>query len=95
MALLWLSDPGPLNFWQTHFARTIANSRYHGRVHIMIVNADNAFSLNVEASALGDALVCRCLVHQSRGVELSLCVGAAPPVCARRSVLRMRIRLRA
>ena len=34
----WLSGPGPLNYFYTFFAQTLASSAHHGRVHIMVVN---------------------------------------------------------
>lgn len=42
----WLSGPGPLNYWKTHFARTLAEAQYHGRVHIMVVNTESQHSLS-------------------------------------------------
>ena len=41
----WLSGPGPINFWHTHFARTLTDVRDQGRVHIMVVNTEAAYSL--------------------------------------------------
>merc|ERR1719482_1189825 len=32
----WFSGPGPFNFWQTFFARTLLEA--DGQVHIMVVN---------------------------------------------------------
>ena len=46
----WLSGPGPMNFWQTHFARTLIDDNEHGRVHMMVVNTVNAYTLSAQAS---------------------------------------------
>ena len=37
---------GPLNYWKTHFARTLAEAQYHGRVRIMVVNTESQHSLS-------------------------------------------------
>ena len=34
----WLSGPGPMNYWRTHFARTLITPAEQGQVHIFIVN---------------------------------------------------------
>ena len=39
----WLAGPGPLNFWRTMLGRTVAGD--HDRVHIMVVNSENAYEL--------------------------------------------------
>ena len=41
----WLSGPGPINSWHVHFARTLASQPLHGRVHIMVVNSEAAYTL--------------------------------------------------
>ena len=46
----WLSGPGPINFWRTHFARTIADSKHHGVVHMMVVNTEEQYALHNAAS---------------------------------------------
>ena len=49
----WLSGPGPINYWRTHFARTLVDPRDQGRVHIMVVNADEAQVSTANAGAIG------------------------------------------
>ena len=44
----WLSGPAPVNFWRTHFERTLANVAEHGTVHIMVVNTESAIHLTDE-----------------------------------------------
>ena len=34
----WISGPAPLNYFYTFFAETLANTKHHGKVHIMVVN---------------------------------------------------------
>ena len=46
----WLSGPAPMNFWRTHFERTLVTEHEHGRVHMMVVNTMNAYTLTAEAS---------------------------------------------
>ena len=41
----WLAGPAPMNFWRTYFSRTLVRPRDHGRVHIMVVNTENAYTL--------------------------------------------------
>ena len=41
----WLSGPGPINFWHTHFQRTLHDANEAGRTHIMVVNTQNAYGL--------------------------------------------------
>ena len=36
----------PLKFWETHFARTLAEPRHHGKVHIMAVNNVRQYTLH-------------------------------------------------
>ena len=31
-----------MNYWRVHFARTLTDPRDHGRVHIMVVNTEDA-----------------------------------------------------
>ena len=42
----WLSGPAPVNFWKVHFARSLAMPSQHGRIHIMVVNTAEQFSLH-------------------------------------------------
>ena len=42
----WFSGPGPVNFWETHFFRTVNETRHRGEVQIMVVNTEEARSLN-------------------------------------------------
>ena len=46
----WLSGPGPINYWRSHFARTVTEPRHHGRVHIMIVNTDEQYDVRDSGS---------------------------------------------
>ena len=34
----WLSGPGPLNYFYTFFAQTLAEPQHRGRIRIMVVN---------------------------------------------------------
>ena len=46
----WLSGPGPMNYWRLHFSRTLSDAHDHGRVHIMIVNTEDATASLATAS---------------------------------------------
>ena len=42
----WLSGPGPLNYFRTMLSRTVVNSATQDKkLHIMVVNNVNAYSL--------------------------------------------------
>ena len=43
----WLHSPMPINLFNVFFARTCAEERYHGVVHIVVVNTDAQFSFDV------------------------------------------------
>ena len=44
----WLSGPCPINFFYTHFDRTLKNPRDHGKVHISVVNTQAVYELTDE-----------------------------------------------
>lgn len=48
----WLSGPGPMNFWRTYFGRTLVNPAEQGRIHIMVVNSENAYTITEGASGV-------------------------------------------
>ena len=48
----WLSGPGPINFWHTHFQRTLHDANEAGRTHIMVVNTQTAYGLDKTVSGM-------------------------------------------
>ncbi len=34
----WLHSPSPINYFYAFFARTVAEAKFHGKLHIMAVN---------------------------------------------------------
>jgi len=46
----WMHSPSPYNYFRTFYARTVAEPRYHGQVHIMPVNTESQHSLHVPVS---------------------------------------------
>ena len=41
----WLNEPGPFNFWRSHFVKTLTTPRDHGETHIWVVNTESQTSL--------------------------------------------------
>lgn len=48
----WLSGPAPMNFWRIYFDRTVLNSEDWNRVHIMVVNTENQYTLTATPTGL-------------------------------------------
>ena len=40
-----------MNYWRVHFARTLTDPRDHGRVHIMVVNTEDATTKTASSSS--------------------------------------------
>jgi hypothetical protein len=51
----WLRGPGPLNFWYTFFAQTVATPNLRSQVHIMVVNTEVDRGVPSPSGALGGA----------------------------------------
>lgn len=66
----WLSGPGPINYWRTHFARTIADPKHHGVVRMMVVNTHEQCSLH-------DALSCEHWILIAWFIEPAAASGSA------------------
>ena len=41
-----------MNFWRMYFARTLVNPAEQGRIHFMVVNTENAYTLTEQASGV-------------------------------------------
>ena len=39
----WMHSPSPYNYFKDFFARTVAEPKYHGMLHIMPVNTDSQY----------------------------------------------------
>ena len=52
MSPAWLSGPGPMNYWRTMLSRTVADLNEANKVHIMVVNSENAYTLQETVSGV-------------------------------------------
>ena len=46
----WLAWPMPRNFWRTYFERTLNNPEEHGRLHVAVVNTEDAYEVTASPS---------------------------------------------
>ena len=51
-ATAWLPGPGPMNYWRTMLSRTVADLNEANKVHIMVVNSENAYTLQETVSGV-------------------------------------------
>ena len=43
----WLHSPMPINLFQAFFARTCVEEQFHGTIHLVIVNTDAQFTMDL------------------------------------------------